>query len=159
MSRVTAEAVPEGALLAGHFGTGGHYTDAFRAKVPGRVTLGDFLTAFYTSPLFRAERLVLRMMGHRSTDADAAALAAGADRFAAWRVTDRRADEILLGDVSGATSSWFRVVPEGEATTLWFGSAVCARRDATLRPAIRAFVPLHRLYSRALLASARRRLS
>jgi len=112
--------------------------------------------AFYTQPLFRAERAVLAVAAGAGTrDADVAALANGdAQRFAVWEVEARRADEILLADRYGATLSWLCVGPG----VLRFGSAVVPRRGRALGPMVRASLPPHRLYSRMLLRGAVRRL-
>ena len=63
---IRAEPVPEGALLARYRDLG--YTDCFTTEVACRVQLGDFIQAFYTTPLFRLERFVLARFGHRSSD-------------------------------------------------------------------------------------------
>ena len=78
--------VPEGSLIADYARREGHYTDCF--TVEGQAGLPDLITAFYTQPLFKAERLVLRLAARcPSTDAEAAQLAEGAsDRFAVWTV-------------------------------------------------------------------------
>ena len=141
-------------------GEQGHYTDCFSVTFPGRVSLEDFLTAFYTTPLFRCERLVLRLAGIRSADADIAAMLGGErPGFAAWKIEDRAENQLLLTDLAGSTRSWFMVVPtDAEATQLLFGSAVIARRPHGLPASYRLLLGLHRLYSRLLLSAAFRRL-
>lgn len=125
--------------------------------------------AFYTTAVFRAERLVLRLLASRpSTDLQAKQLAAGErDEFAAWQVEARGDGQLLLADFRGQTRSWLMVDMMrdggGERTRLYFGSAVLAshRADgaaATLSPGYRVLLGFHRLYSRILLGAARRRL-
>ncbi len=150
---------PAGALIARYDGSG--YTDCFVATVPGRVTQAAYVEAFYTSWLFKLERLVLALLVAKpSSDADARALAAGeGDRFAAWTVEAREPDQILMCDFMGSTRSWLMTAPDGEATTLCFGSAIVLRRGTGRpSPGFRALTPFHRLYARALLRAAIGRL-
>jgi hypothetical protein len=127
------------------------------------VALPEFLQAFYTTRLFRAERLVLRLAGFPSDDPQALALATcQTDRFAAWRVEARVADQVLLADVTGHTRSWLMVAPRPDGlpgTRLMFGSAVLAGSRQTLGPLFTALLVPHRVYSRLLLAAAARKLA
>jgi hypothetical protein len=154
--------------LARHAG-GRNYTDCYAAAVPGHVTQADYVEAFYTTPAFKAERLILRvLLGIRSSDAQAADLAAERlDRFAAWNVEARAANQLLMTDYTGRTSSWLMTEAladhAGPRTRLWFGSVV--RPPPGVGPGRRRLgmpfdllLGFHRLYSRILLASARRRL-
>lgn len=154
--------LPPGALLRRYEGQGG-YTDCFVATVPGCVSQAAYVEAFYTTPLFKLERLVLAVLVARpSTDPEARALAKGeAVRFAAWTVEASGADQILLCDFQGATRSWLMSAVDGGAgsTTLFFGSALVPRkRTGRLGVGFRALTPFHRLYARALLRAAVRRL-
>lgn len=154
-------ALPDGALLARYEGGRG-YTDCFVAVVPGDVTQATFVEAFYTTPLFKLERLVLALLISRSsTDLEARRLAAGeTDRFAAWTVEAREADQILLCDFMGSTRSWLMSAPDGPDTRLCFGTAIVPRKGAG-QPGLffRALLPFHRRYAWALLWSAARRLA
>jgi len=69
----------------------GVYADCFLTEIPGRVSFPDFLFAFYTTPLFRLERLILKLaVSKASTDLEARQVADGAsEHFAAWNVEDR----------------------------------------------------------------------
>ena len=165
MVRVSPTAPPEGSLIGVFVQAPAHYSDAFMADISGPVSLSDVIRAFYTTPLFRAERVVLRLAGLRGGDADVARLAEGTtDRFAAWQVEARREDEILLADVSGRTKSWLAVRAEGDkagATRVYFGSVIVpagTKGHAALGPVFRVLIGPHRLYSRLLLAAALRRL-
>ena len=152
--------LPDGSLIAPFGVAEGHYADCFEVAVSSPVSLASFIHAFYTQPLFQAERVVLRLAaGARSSDAGARALADGAaDKFAVWTVKDRRADEILLAEASGRTMSWLAVAPDA----LRFGSVVVPVRDRrgrlTLGPVFPSLLGAHKLYSRALLAGATRRV-
>jgi len=142
------------------------YHDSFAVLVDAAVSLPEFVQAFYTSPLFKLERLVLRLLaGAPSSDAEVAALAAGAQNsFAVWAVGERSATQLLMCDRYGKTRSWFQVLPlsaDGQPqTVLQFGSAVAARRSSTgskrMAGGFKALLGLHRLYSRLLLRAARR---
>lgn len=136
-----------------------HYTDCFVVDVDREVPLHDFVRAFYTTPLFRSERLVLALAGLSSTDADIEALLAGRQQhFAAWTIEDRTEDQLLMCDVNQRTRSWFRVAAQPGASRLFFGSAVTATKTSSLPRGYTALLGLHRVYSRALLRAARRRL-
>lgn len=159
--------LPETAVLTRYAAEGG-YADCFRADVDTVVTLPQYLVAFYTSPLFRFERLILRWAIRRpSTDAEASQLAHGeTDRYAAWTVEDRDRQQLLMCDLFGSTRSWFMVQPraDGAGTRLYFGSAVLPTRRSVEqgRPRMglgfRLLLGFYRLYSRALLRAAVRRL-
>jgi hypothetical protein len=149
----------------------GAYADCYVAEVDGAITQAQFVAAFYTTWIFRLERLILKWWVARpSTDDEARALAAGrAERFAAWRVEGRRDDETLLADFTGRTRSWLQAVPVATSgqdtgparprTRLYFGSAVIPVMDAaTGRPVLgrrfSALLGFHKLYSRMLLRAA-----
>ena len=162
MAAITREALPHDALLQAHAGRG-DYTDCFATTIPRPVDLGAFVLAFYTTPVFRLERAILRVaIGQPSTDAEAAALVRGErDAFAAWTVAARAGNQLLMADVFGRTASWFQVEPiDVTSTRLRFGSAVVARaRDSgppRLDPGFHALLGFHVVYSRVLLAAARR---
>jgi hypothetical protein len=161
MPDVQAVPLPTRSLLKGHARQGA-YTDCHAVRLEATVTLAGFVAAFYTTPLFRVERLLLGLAGHRSSDAQAAALAAGrSERFAAWTVEARAPEQLLMA--AGRTRSWFMTHSEGGATLLHFGSAVIPRRGRAGAPPrmgweFRALLGFHRLYSRLLLGAAARRL-
>jgi hypothetical protein len=151
---------PSGALHAKYARTGA-YTDCFSTEVPARISQAQFVEAFYTTWVFKLERRILAwFIAKPSTDEEAKALAAGArDHFAAWTVEERAADQLLMCDHLGHTRSWFMVAPcelaGGPATRLYFGSVVVPVR----RFPYTVLIGFHRLYSRVLLSSARRRLA
>jgi len=161
-------ALPEGALLASYAGAG-VYTDCYAVDVAGAVSLARYVTAFYTTPVFRLERLILRWaVALPSTDSQASRLAAGeSDAFAAWQVEKRGDHQLLLADLRGRTRSWLMVVPletaNGAATRLYFGSAVLPAPGSvpgasTPGPGFRALLGFHRIYSEVLLLAAKSRL-
>lgn len=167
---ITDATPPASSLLAAVQAERRAFADAYWLDHPGpAVELAAFVEAFYTTRLFKLERLVLRLAGLPSSDAGARAVARGeTERFAAWRVQDRRGrrePELLLIDVHARTCSWFQVEPlAGGGTRLWFGSAVIpARLSASGEPKMGwlfdALLGFHRHYSRALLKAAAVRLS
>jgi hypothetical protein len=151
---------PDEALHAKYPHTGA-YIDCFTTEIPGRATLEQFVEAFYTSRVFKLERLILEWTVDKpSTDGEAKELAAGArDRFAAWTVEDRSVDQLLMCDYLGQTRSWLMVAAceqDGSpATRLHFGSVVTSVR----RFPFNVLLGFHRLYSRILLNSAKARLA
>lgn len=157
MSVVRATDLPSDALLGRFAAIKGVYTDCYAARIPRAVTLPEFVQAFYTGRLFRVERWILKVAAMApSTDADANAVANGAqDDFAVWVVEDRAANELLMHDQVGQTRSWFKVEPDGTGTVLLFGSAVVGRGDGKAMPVwIRLLMPLHQIYARLLLRGA-----
>ena len=152
--------LPDDALLQ-KYARGGAYTDCYSTPNSTAVSHADFVAAFYTTWLFKLERVVLRLAVSRpSTDTEARQLANGhTDTFAAWYVEERTDDQLLMCDFRDRTRSWFMVA----GTRLYFGSAVVPERDSksgggSLGLIIRLLLGFHRLYSRALLQAARSRL-
>jgi hypothetical protein len=170
MSSIVQGPVPDDALLKTYRGgrhpeLWGAYGDCFSVPVDRPVSLAEFVIAFYTTPVFRAERLILRVaIGAASTDEEARQVVAGLrDSFAAWRVGARTDTQLLMCDQYDQTRSWFRVTPQGAAgTLLQFGSGIAARRspngELRMSSAFSMLLWFHVLYSRILLRSARRRL-
>lgn len=167
-ARVRPEALPDDAFL-GEYALAGAYTDCFCIDVAAQVSQANFVEAFYTSPLFKLERLVLALLAASpSTDAQARSLAAGeSSRFAAWTVECQDFRQLLLCDFQGRTRSWLMATPAphggGLSTRLHFGSAVVPTRNAktgetSLGFPFRLLLGFHKMYSRALLRAAVRRL-
>lgn len=152
LDSIVAAELPEWSLLAHHRGIG-CYRDAFVVEVAGTVSLSAFIAHFFGSKAFWPERMVLHLIGRGANRADIAALANGHSKhFAAWSVEARTDYQILLRDFQDRTCSWLAVeAVEGErATRLWFGSGL-RRPEAFL---VRTLTPVHRWYSRRLLAGA-----
>jgi hypothetical protein len=133
------------------------YTDCFAIDVPGQVTHAAYVEAFYTTAVFKLERLLLALLAARpSRDADARELAGGVrEQFAAWSVEARAPGQLLMCDLSGSTRSWLMVAAAPQGTRLYFGSAVVRSRQGR---AFRALLGFHKLYSRILLRAAASRL-
>lgn len=168
MSTAVPVELPESSLLL-ELRRGGSFTDCYTIQLPIAVTQARFVEAFYTTPLFKAERLILKLLASRpSTDQDARDLAQGTtDTFAVWRVAQRSPEQLLLTDPTGRTSSWLMARPDpatsGKATSLFFGSAITGRSNAKTGQrefgfVFHALLGLHDLYSRRLLQAAASRL-
>ena len=168
MSSLRPCPLPDGALLE-RYRRDGAYTDCYATDIDGAVSHQAFVTAFYTTRVFKLERLILKLAVSRpSTDAQAAQLAEGSlDTFAAWSVEDRSENQLLLSDLHGRTKSWLMAVPlkraDGPGTRLYFGSAVVASRNPTtgetrLGQPFRLLLGFHKAYSKILLRAAKSRL-
>jgi hypothetical protein len=169
MSAVRPCEVPRDCLLCRYQGGAG-FADCYVIEVHKAVTQAAFVEAFYTSPLFKIERTLLKYLASSpATDDDVKRLATGSvSRFSAWTVESQSASELLLADVSGNTRSWLRASPVNgpdllPSTRLYFGSAVVARsRSGGRSPGVgwlfHALSGFHRIYSRLLLSAAARRV-
>lgn len=164
---VRADELPGTALLRKYVDAGS-YTDCYVTEIARPVSHADFVEAFYTSSLFKIERLILSALVARpSTDAQARQLADGKiSSFAAWIVEDRTSCQLLLSDFRGRTRSWLMTAPAAAtgSTCLYFGSAVVpvidGRSGATrMGPGFSLLLGIHKRYSRALLRAAVARLS
>jgi hypothetical protein len=158
---------PPADALTQPYRAAGDYVDCYFTELAQPVLFARFVEAFYTTVIFKAERLILRsLVSLPSTDAEARQLARGErESFAAWSVASRARDQLLMRDYTGRTYSWLMVAastaPGG--TRLYFGSVVTRVRDAktgesSLGPVHGRLLGFHKLYSRLLLRAAARRL-
>jgi hypothetical protein len=169
MSRIQPSALPEHALL-GRYAQAGTYTDCYTTEISRSVSHLEYVEAFYTTGVFKLERLLLAwFVSKPSSDSQARQLAAGErNSFAAWSVEERSADQLLMCDFKGRTRSWLMIasVEHGNvaATRLYFGSAVVpiaskVPGQASMGFGFRALLGFHKLYSRVLLRAACSRLA
>jgi hypothetical protein len=161
LSVVRPHPLPERALLQA-YARDGHYTDCWVTEVAASVSHARYVEAFYTTWLFKLERWILRWaLSRPSTDAEARQLAAGTlERFSAWSVEGRAADQLLMRDeFTRRTRSWLMVepLPQG-GTRLYFGSAVVRRKDGKLGGNFSLLLGFHTLYSQLLLRATARRI-
>ncbi len=167
MPHIQPHPLPTHALLT-KYANAGAYTDCFVTEIARTVSHAEFVEAFYTGGLFKVERFLLRVfIAKPSTDLQARQLAAGElNEFAAWRVEARAVDQLLLCAIDGRTRSWLMVsaaeVPG--RTRLYFGSAVvpvvnASTGQSSMGPVFKALLGFHKLYSRALLSAAAKRLA
>ena len=121
--------LPGNALLQ-KYARSGAYTDCFHTDILDNISLADYIEAFYTSWLFKLERVILKLLVKKpSTDQQLQRLVAGEiDKFAAWYVEERTQHQLLMSDFRDHTRSWFMVTPG----RLYFGSAVIPK--STVRP-------------------------
>ena len=166
MFSIRKSSLPDNALLS-KYAREGCYTDCYTTRIGGRVSQADYVAAFYTTALFKLERLILKYLaGKPSSDRGARALAAAeTDEFAAWSVESRSEDQLLLCDFRGKTRSWLMTAQDagGARSRLYFGSAVVPDRNPktgglSLGLWFHALSGFHRAYSRALLHAAKSRL-
>ncbi len=143
----------------------GAYTDSYSTEIPAQVAFSDYIFAFYTTPLFKVERLILTLTVRKpSTNTQARELSdAKRASFAAWTVEARDENQILMCDFAGSTRSWLMTVPTENGTHLYFGSAVVPHRiSKNGKPSLgfffTALLGFHKIYSVLLLFSARIRL-
>jgi hypothetical protein len=146
--------LPQHALLA-KFARNGAYADCYVTAVPLAVTHAEYVESFYTSWLFRLERLILRwFVAKPSTDEEARALSRGErDTFAAWSVESRVGNQLVMLDFLSSTCSWLMIEARPAETLLYFGTGILSRS-----PGFRLLLPFHKVYARSLLAVARARL-
>lgn len=158
MVRVHQGDLPEGALLSRYSAVG--HTDCYWVDVAQDVTFEDFLTAFYTSWLFKVERMILWLVQRPSTDREAVELAKGQRaQFAAWDVEDRTEDQVLMCDMAERTRSWLKVASLAVGTRLYFGSAVVPDANSgQMGWLFHALMGFHKIYSVQLLKAALRKL-
>jgi len=146
----------------------GDFVDCYKTQIAGTVTLAQFISAFYTTPLFKLERFILQSMINKpSTDDQVRQLAnSEVTAFAAWTVEVRNDEQLLMCDFQKKTRSWFMLKRNDVAdnTDLYFGSAVVARVDprsgkSSMGSGFKALLGFHTLYSKLLLNAARKHLN
>jgi hypothetical protein len=147
----------------------GDYVDCYTTVIRGAISHAQFVDAFYTTWLFKLERLILfLLLAKPSTDEQVHQLANGElNAFAAWIVESRVENQLLMYDFQSKTRSWLMVALEdweGDVVTrLYFGSVVVTGINTEtgqreLSPAFKILLPIHKLYARALLSAARQRI-
>jgi hypothetical protein len=160
---VSKAPLPEGALLQ-EFVDLGEYTDCFVVLVGQDVAFPEYVESFYTTSLFKAERLVLKFLISRpSTDEEARQISRNElHTFAAWKEHSRSDNQLVMMDFRQQTCSWFMLAPQMDGTLLYFGSAVMRKQETSsgrkMKWTYRCLLGFHRLYSRALLHAAAHRL-
>ena len=167
MASIEACELPYDALLRRYLDRGA-YTDCYVTELARPVQHAEYVEAFYTTSVFKLERLLLSwFVALPSTDVQARELASGhLKTFAAWNVEARETDQVLLADFQGRTCSWLMTRPTSgnRSTTLYFGSAVVPIVDQSsgqrrMGFAFRALLGFHKVYSRVLLRAAVSRLA
>jgi len=168
MPKIQESKLPEKALSSKYVCYGA-FTDCFFIDIPHKVSFEEYIEAFYTTPLFKLERVLLSIFARKpSTDENAKQLALGSvTEFSAWTVENRLPDQILLCDFTKKTRSWLMLDYQTDAQTpftrLFFGSVVISKsvsgkEQTTFGFLFHALNRVHNLYSRALLKAAFRKL-
>ncbi|ETW00708.1 hypothetical protein H310_07265 [Aphanomyces invadans] len=143
-------------LFARFLSTPDQHVDVYQTTLSKPVSVELAAKAFFQSPVFQAERVILRLAGAGSTtdaEIDAMAFKEG-EHVATFRVLETKENEVLFcWDESDAVNghSWLAVTDSGH--TLLFGSTI-RNRSAF----IRWVTPLHLVYAQIVLASARYQL-
>ena len=139
----------------------GNYVDCYVTSIDKQITFAEFVFGFYTTWLFKTERLILKLLVNKpSSDLQAKQLADNEiDHFAVWTVERRGENEILMCDFLSRTRSWLMVEKAEAGTKLHFGSAVVpAKGSESLDFGFRALLRFHQIYSILLLYAAKRKL-
>jgi len=161
---IESRSLPHDALLS-RYQYDGAYTDCYSTDIPISVSHAQYVTAFYTTFVFKLERFMLNWtVSKPSTDAQAKQLAEGSnDSFAAWTVEARTKNQLLMCDFQSRTRSWLMVTPLERGTRLFFGSAIVPVIEprtgkSKLGFGFRSLLGFHKVYSMALLSAAKSRL-
>lgn len=169
MFAITQGPIPDKALIETYARIKGGHTDCYYVDVPRYVTLSEFIQTFFSSPVFRLERLLLNMSPTgRSTDQDIANLASGTgNTMAVWKVDAREENQLIMSAGNGPIRTWLKVdtdYPETGKTRLFFGSALAPTRNKNgeqrkLSWVFKVSLGFHGFYSQLLLSLAARRLT
>ena len=165
MAHIIASDLPEEAFLQ-RYKRDGSYTDCYCMTIQRSVSMPEYISAFYTTSIFKVERQILSLVaGKHSSDEAAQGLALGNEtNFAAWSVEERSSSQLLLCDFLSRTRSWLMVQPQSNSTRLYFGSAVIpksksANGKASFGIAFHALNGFHHFYTKALMSAAYAKLS
>jgi len=165
MPTIQKSPTPSNTLIQIYVLTPHAYTDCYSTDLPFPISFPEYLLTFYTTPLFKLERLILLLVRKPSTDEEARQLAEGKrTTFAAWTVEAREENQILMCDFIGRTRSWLMTAPTENGTRLYFGSAVVSEEHPKFEKVplglfFHALLSFHKIYSVLLLYSARSSLA
>jgi len=160
--------LPDNALL-NSYQKSDAYTDCYTTEISINVSHESYVHAFYSTPIFKLERKILKwIVAKPSSDQQVLLLAQGKiDNFSVWDVEERSKDQLLMCDYLKRTRSWLMIEPVQEKnsgkTRLYFGSAVVPlQHDKKGNPSFgflfHALSLFHKIYSITLLYSAKSRL-
>jgi hypothetical protein len=166
--RLTLGSEPEGAFIRQYTTTLGGYSDCYYIDIQQDVSLSDYILTFFSTPIFRMERLLLNLVpSGRSNEQCVLDLAAGTgNKMAGWKTENRDDNQLLLAVGDGPIRTWLMVQgsPSSKTTRLYFGSAalptsMTKEGHPKLAIVFRLFAGLHIFYSRLLLWWAARDLA
>jgi hypothetical protein len=152
-------AIPDGGLLARYDMINHAYTDCFKTEVDQNVSFEDYARAFFNSPVFKLERLIIALTtGKKTTDRSVDDLISGQrDDFAVWQVEDRTDNQILMKVGDGQIRTWLMSEQIGGRTKFYFGSAILPLNEMGDKGLLfHALSGFHKLYARVLLWMATR---
>ena len=167
MTQIHTSDLPSNALLE-KYKQAGAFVDCYYINMNKQVTLAEYIHAFYTTPIFKIERTILSIFARRpSSDSQAKELSLGnSDTFSIWSVEQRLENQILLCEFTGNTRSWLMVATsktDASNTRLYFGSTVIPKESDDGKKTFGVLFHLlggfHRLYSRALLKAAAKKVT
>jgi hypothetical protein len=168
MTLIKTGKIPEDGLLKPYAQRLGCYTDCFLVDVPRRVELFEYVSVFFNTPVFRLERKLLSVLAASPSDyKDVVDLANGAsDTLAIWKVEARNETQLIMAVGEGPIRTWLMCQNndiDSGTTRLYFGSAVLPTEQSTsedpkLGRMFHITLGFHKLYSRILLGSTKRKL-
>jgi hypothetical protein len=146
----------------------GAFVDCYYIDIAKDISFEQYIQAFYTRTLFKLERCLLSLATFKRTkDEDAVELSLGkTDQYSIWTVEGREYNQIMLRDFTGNTRSWLMVKKLSEnnvGTRLYFGSVVVPKDvtkdgQGSFGVLFHLLDKFHKIYSRALLRAAYRKL-
>ncbi|MBE7636584.1 hypothetical protein GUA87_06980 [Sneathiella sp. P13V-1] len=166
MKQVRKSPLPDPSFMQLYKDTLGCQVDCFCVEVPTPITMEQYITAFFDSPVFKLERFILKIAAKSPTTRQGVEnLASGkSDQFAMWKVEQRSENELLLAVQNSPIRTWLTLRPgEDDTTHLYFGSAVLPEETDKLgNPRtgflFRALGWFHEGYSKVLLWAAVREI-
>lgn len=161
MIDITKIAIPPDCLLKTYDDIPHAYADAYQTQIQGKIKLSDFIIAFFDSPIFKAERVLITLTTISPTfKKDVLDLAEGnTNKFAMWELEQRGENELLLKVRQGRIRTWLAVIPQAHSTKLLFGSAVLPKSEnGDIGWIFRKLTVFHEIYSKILLKSAAKRV-
>ena len=129
MFLVKPSSVPESGLLNAYADIPGCYTDCFSAEISGTVQLPELIHSFFTTPVFRLERMILAVFASSpTTDLEVANLACGdGNTLALWKVETREKNQLIMAVGNGPLRTWLMVSPDKakkDTSRIFLGSAL-----------------------------------
>lgn len=166
MPKVFTTELPKSALSSSYKAQGA-FVDCYYLDILQDISLDKYIQAFYTTPLFKLERSLLSLATFkRANDDGAVELSLGkSEHYSIWTVEGRESNQIMLRDFSGNTRSWLMVEDKKNeiGTRLYFGSVVVPKDrknngQASFGKLFHFLGSFHKIYSKALLSAAYRKL-
>ena len=135
------------------------YTDCFKTQIDQSVSFEKYAHAFFTSPVFKLERVLIALTtGKKTTEKSVDDLISGqSNDFAVWQVEDRTDNQILMKVGDGQIRTWLMSEQDEGHTNMYFGSAILPRNEKGDKGFLfHALLGFHKLYARTLLWLAKR---